>query len=81
MPRPWALITWSRSLAASWRYYATRAEAEAHAPTTGKAWTIVDVSREPSTTTYPTVDQIVHRTRRMDHIVYPGGHRDERREP
>jgi hypothetical protein len=75
-----ALIVWSpKTLAASWRYYATRAAAEQHAPP-GKTWMVVDISREP-TTTIPTIEQILARTRRMDHIVYPGGRRDERRQP
>lgn len=65
-----ALVMWvGRSMRARWMYFTTQAAAEAAAPH-DIPFTVVDLERKPTETVFPTVDDIVARTRHPAAVVY-----------
>jgi hypothetical protein len=68
-----ALVVWTTGsdgeIRASWLMFATRAEAAAAAPHDAP-WSVVDIAR-PRWVNYPTVGEVVKRTRQMMTTPYP----------
>jgi hypothetical protein len=68
-----ALVMWTtgrdNEIRASWLFFATRAAARAAAPR-DVPWSVVDVAR-PRWVNYPSIAEVVKRTREMMSTVYP----------
>jgi hypothetical protein len=66
-PRPWVLVSWTadRDALASFAYFPTEADAVAHTPHDGRAWTVVNGTRPPWIT-LPSIEDLVRRSRSLD---------------